>query len=494
MATFTNDVEIQILDGGGVVTVPQSNVQLVIGCAPAGPIAQVVATRNPNTLASVFSGGPLVEAAAMAIAAGAIVLAMRATTNTAGAVSTVDSTLKTGTSAVTVTGTPYDTTYVKVIFDVGGTIAAAGIKFRVSLDGGRSYGPQIALGAPVTYVIPGTGVTLNFAAGTIVAGDVIRFRTTEPLPNTAGVQACLAAIQASAYGAAGWGTTHILGPWAGTDVTSINGFLETMKTSAKIFTRAIVNVRDASPPTVYGGTGESEAAWMTAIMADCSAVDAKRMDVCAGHYNMSGQIPLQGVLPKYRRPFSYALAARMSGIPPQRHAGRVRDGALGQINVDPTNDPTDGFVYHDERNNPGLDDARFSTAMTRVKKGAAFYVKNPRLMAAAGSVFWLHPLGAVMDIACDVLTDVGQDDINDDLRLTPTGQLDPREAANISASQTRALEQNMVNAKMLSYGYSVADPDWNVRDTSKVKVRATIGARGYVLEEDIEIGFGSAGA
>jgi hypothetical protein len=422
---------------------------------------------------------------------------MRATTNTAGAVSAVDQTGKTGTSVISVTGTPYDTAYVKVLFDTGGVVGTAGIKFRVSLDAGRSYGPQYALGAAATFAIPGTGITLNFSlsgTGTIVAGDYVRFKTTEPLANTAGVQACLAAIQASSYGAVGWGSTHILGKWGGTDATAIQGFLETMKTSAKIFTRAIIGVDDASPGAVWGGTGETEAAWMTRIMADFSAVDAKRINACAGHYNMPGQIPIGGVLPLYRRPLSWAAAARISGIPPQRHAGRVRDGSLQQIAVSPTTDPTDGFVYHDERNNPGLDDARFTTAQTRAKKGAAFYIKNPRLMAAPGSVFWLHPLGAVMDVACDVLTDVGQDDINDDLRLTKTGQLDPKEAATISASQTRALEQNMVNAKMLSYASAVADPDWNVRDTSKVKVHATIGARGYVLEEDIEIGFGSAGA
>lgn len=492
MANFTNDVELTILDGGGVVNVPAANVQLVVGAAPAGPIAQVIATRNPNTLSSVFQGGPVVEAGSMTIAKGGIVLAMRATTNTAGVVSAVDSSGKTGSSAVTVTGTPTDSAYVRFQVDVGGTLGSPGIKGRVSYDAGRSYGPQYSLNAAMTLVLPGLGVTLNFGAGTLVAGDFVRFKTTEALPNTAGIQACLAAIQAGPYGASGWGSAHILHPWIGADATAINGFAEAMKT-AKLFTRLIIGTRDASPPNAWGGTGESEATWMNAIMLDYSGVDAKRVDACAGHYNMPGQLQVGGVLPRYRRPLSWAVAARIAGIAPQRHAGRVRDGSLDQIAVDATNDPQDGFVYHDERNNPGLDDARFTSAQTRAKKGAVYYVKNPRLMAATGSVFWLHPFGAVMDVACDILTDVGQDEINDDVLTTKSGTIDPIEGKTIGMSLSRALEQKMTAANMISSATVVVDPDYNVRDNSKVKVKATIDRKGYILEMDIEIGFGTAG-
>lgn len=54
----------------------------------------------------------------------------------------------------------------------GGTIGTDQIKLEVSLDGGRSFSP-LRLGTASSYVLPYVGVTLNFAAGTLVADDVI---------------------------------------------------------------------------------------------------------------------------------------------------------------------------------------------------------------------------------------------------------------------------------------------------------------------------------
>lgn len=59
---------------------------------------------------------------------------------------------------------------VKVV--TGGTIGTSQIVLDVSLDDGRTYN-RVRLGTASSYVIPYIGVTLSFAAGTLVAGDTV---------------------------------------------------------------------------------------------------------------------------------------------------------------------------------------------------------------------------------------------------------------------------------------------------------------------------------
>ena len=486
--TTSGDVEMNIIDGGAAVVVPGNEVQVVIGTSSAGTVGQVVASRNINTVVSVFGSGPLVEACALIIAAGGTVLAIKATSTTPGACGAVTTTGG-GSSVITATGTPNDSYLVKLLVVTPGTIATAGIRFQISLDAGRTYGPVIALGVSVTYLIPNTGVTLNFAAGTVAAGYTT-VACVEPLWGTSGVQVALNALQASSYALVGWGSMHIVGPMSGANAATIQGYLATLKTG-KIFTVAMTSARDAITPVAYGGAGESEATWTTAVLADFASLSADRVLVTSGHYNVQSPIPNPAAgAPKYRRPLSWVLASRQVQIPPQRHAGKVADGSLSEIVVDPTNDPADGFVYHDERLNPGFDAARFCAARTRIKK-QGWYIANPNLMSGAGSVFTLLPLRNVMDIACGIVTEVGQDVVNEDVRLNKNGTIAENDARTIERVMKQAIADNMIATNEISDATVVVSRDQNVQTTSKVKVSVTIWSRGYVLELDIDIGFGT---
>ncbi len=574
----TGDVELTVLDGGGAVVVPSSSVQVVFGCSSSGTAAQAVATRNPNTLVSVFGQGPLVEYAALCIAKGGTAICLKTASNAAGYVRGSDATalniasstnatpvvvttstphgLATGaivtiaghlvntaavgtwpitvlssttfslkgsvgngigaatgtvqptgvtfrdsngvvtglgTSAPTVTGNAYDDYYVKVLFTAGGTTGTAGIKFKVSLDGGRSYGPVISLGTALTFEIADTGLTLNFVtAKTIVANSYLTFSTVAPAWNTAGVQACLNALQGSAYRDSA-GVAFLAGDLDGSDTGTVQGFVETL-TDAKIYMRLIGNARDASPAAAWGGSAETEADWMDDVLTDFSATAAKRICVTAGHYNIPSKIPksLAG-LPKYRRPLSYALGARQVTIQPQKHAGRVKDGSLAEISTSPTTDATDGFIYHDEALNPGFNDAKFASAKIRPKK-KGWWIDNPKLMHDTGSVFTLLPLGIVMDIACGIVNEVGTEDINEDVRLNDNGTLYENEAIAIRTRMEQALRDNMLAKNMISNFSVTVDTSNNVQATSEVNVEVTIYARGYILQENITIGFGTAAA
>ena len=486
----TGDVQITIADGGSAVAVvPQAQVQLVIGCSSIGTVAAPVATSNPNTLASTFGFGPLPEAAALACQAGATVIAMRCTSNTAGAQSAVQSAGKTGTSAITTTGNANDDYYIKFLCVAGGTIGTTGITFQISLDAGRNYGPVLALGTANTYLIPNTGVTLAFAAGTLIADDYVLVQCTAPLWNTAGIQACLNAFQASQYGVQGVGSIHIVGPMSGANASTLEGYLDTLATG-NIFDRAIVNTRDANAPNAWTGTTtESDTTWVNSVALDYSTVSARRVCANAGHYNMPSAFsnPAAGS-PRFRRPLAWALAAREVTIPPQRHAGRVRDGNLSQIVIDAINDPQDGFVYHDERILAGLDAARFSSARTRIRQ-PGFFIVNPKLMSPLGSQFTFLPHGNVIASASDIAYDRGQVEVNDDVRQNPNGTIYESDAKDLETVINNALAAQMVNARMVSSAKFVVDRTWNVGATNKVQGVLSVLPRPYVLEVDITIAF-----
>ena len=493
------NVNITISDGGSAsIIVPGSSVQLVIGTSSAGTVGQIIATRSASTLQSALAQGPLPEAAALVVLSGGTVLAIKCATATPGVSSAVIS-IGAGTSVVSVTGAPVDTYYVKVLFATGGTIAAAGITFQVSLDAGRNYGPLLSLGVATTFLIGSTGVTLNFAAGTVLAGQTATFGTTEPLWSTAGIQAALNAYQASQYAISGVGSVHIVGTCNGATASTIQTYLDTLATNY-VYCRAFVSSRDASPPTAYGGTGEAETAWISSSQTDYSATQARRICPSAAYWNMPTAFPNPASTgaPALRRSLAYAAAARQVQVPPQRHLGRVKDGSIANIIVNPLNDPQDGFIYHDERVNGGLDyiitsgGARFMTTMTRTGLPGV-YVTNPLSAAPPGSDYFLMPYGNVMDTFATIVHQVAQLVVDDDVRVNANGTIyenDARAIESLIASSVNAImySQSMISQPVgagPSAGASgaaiIVDRTVNIKATNAVNFSGQIIGRGYVL-------------
>ncbi len=401
---------------------------------------------------------------------------------------------------------PLDTFYVQVNCITGGTIGTSA-NIAISLDGGRNFGPTIALGTATFYAIPGTGITIKFAAGTLLTGDYFRFSTTEPAWNTAGIQAALNAFQASQYAIQGVGSTHIVGVTNGANAATIQGYLDTLATGY-VYTRTFMTARDCAAPVAWGGAGETDAAWQTAILADFASTTARRITVGAAFWNMPTGFPLPSSTgaPSLRRPIAWAAAARYVTVSPQRHIGRVKDGALQQIITNPTSDPSDGFNYHDERNNPGLDyiiagtGGRFMSTMTRTGLPGV-YITNPLSMAPLGSDFFLMPLGTVMDIFSSIVHQIGQLNIDDDVRLNANGTIYENDARAIEAALAGAVNATMFSQKMISQpvmsgpsasatGASIiVDRTTNVRATSTVVITGQIIARGYVLTETVSLSY-----
>lgn len=406
----------------------------------------------------------------------------------------------TGASPIYFSGTPYDDYYAIVTITRAGTVGTAGIVFTVSLDAGRTTGPAIVLGTATTYAIANTGLTVNFtSADTVAVGDTGRVATSAPAWGTSDVSACMTALLASPYAVGGWGSMHLVGVCSGANATTIGAYINTLATGY-VFSRLMVDSRDLAIPTTWGGAGETEAAWMTSILADFAAVAQRRILASAGYYNQPSAfaVPAAG-LPSYRRSLGWAQASRTVGIPPQRHSGKVADGSLAQIVVNPSTDPTDGFVYHDERVTPGLDiltggSGRFTSARTRLGYGNGFFIVNPLLMSPLGSVFTILPYGNVMDVACGIVHQTGQLFINADVRTNPSGTIYENDARFIESTIFQAIKDQMIATNEISGAVVAVDRTNNILTTSNLNITVTITARGYVLQEQVTITLGATGA
>lgn len=498
----TVSITVQDQGSSAALTVPLSSVQLKIGCAVGASVVtnQPFATTSPVALQTQLVGGQLLEAGGLVCQAGNTVIAVPCPIVTHGTANAVQATIPGGSSS-TVTTTldstngAWDTYYVKCLVTVGGTIGVRGIFVQISLDAGRNYGAPIPLGTANTLVlgsayspptVGGTGITLNFGAGTLVAGDYFQFGTFAPQWNGAGVSAALAAFQNSQYGVAGVGSIHIVGDamHGGSSVSDIATIQSQVQAGVAIYEydRAIVELRDALAPTAWGGSGETEATWITALATNTAGLTAEaRIVADAGNYNMpSAYANAAGGLPAYRRNLAWAHSVRRTQIPIERRAGRVKDGPLANIVVNPAVDPGDGFVYHDERVTPGLNAARIASAMTWPKKGAGFYQCQEPLMSPPGSQFTELAIGNVLDAACDIGYAAGVEEVSDDLLLQANGTLDPVSLAVFQGEIQNALTEGLTQPSYVSSVTATVNGSANVGSTGIIPVMIVVQPNGYV--------------
>lgn len=510
-------VTITVQDNGAsaALSVPQANVQLKIGCAvgPSVVINQPYATTSPTSLQTQFIGGPLVEAGGLVCQQGNVVVAIACPIVTAGTAYAVQATVPGGgTSTLTTTldGTngAWDTYEVKLVVVTGGTIGTTGIIVKVSLDAGRNFGTPITLGTANTLylgngsltnrVVGGTGVQIAFGAGSLVAGDYYQFATVGPQWNSAGVVSALAAFQASQYGVQGVGSIHIVGDAmhggsTATDLTTIGNQIQA-GVAIYEFQRAIMELRDALVPTTYGGSGETEATWIAALQTAVSGVSQPRICADGGNYNMPSayQNPAGGQ-PSYRRNLAWAQAVRRTQVPLQRRAGRVKDGPYANIVVNPATDPSDGFIYHDERINPGLNASRIASAMTWPKKGAGFFQCQEPLLSVNGSQFTELVIGNVLDAACDIGYAAGVEEISDDLTVQDNGTLDPIVLNQFQGDIQNALNQGLIQTPLVSDVSAIVSPTQNVLATGVIPVTITVTPKAYAnsISETISLSNGT---
>lgn len=166
----------------------------VLGVSSDGTPLQIALDSRVTGITSRVGYGPMPELAAQVAASGASVAYCKLP-GTPGDPSAV-SHEGTG-AAMTVTGDPYAAYVVVVRVVKGGTVGAAGVKLEYSLNGGASYQPPVSIGASDSLVLPNTGLEVEFAAGTLVAGETYAFTTPAPTWQIADVVLALDKIKRS---------------------------------------------------------------------------------------------------------------------------------------------------------------------------------------------------------------------------------------------------------------------------------------------------------
>lgn len=387
-------ITLTVVDGGLGNTGSDTD-RLVMVCGPssAGTNATIGYYTDPATLIADYGYGPGVSEAVYVMGvAGKGVLFGKVKTNTSGSCGAITHT-GTGSATTAATGTPVDAFSYLITITKGGEINTGVCRASVSIDGGVTTLGTYTIPTAGTIVVPHTGVTFTFTAGSgadLVADDTYAFDCYPPTTIEADLETTLAALP-------GYGTTHPTlvptmiadsalynvdeqeGARTGANVTALQSALTTLA-NGKIYVRAFTSARPQD-------TGESAIAWATAISADFAAVSAIRVDVGAGYVGLYDPIWKAYI----SRPCSWVDVARC---------------AANKVHIDPAwvaLGPLPGVisVTHDERVSAGLDDARFTTTTTLVGQ-TGYFITNSRLMAPPGSDYVFTPYGRVMDKICRV--------------------------------------------------------------------------------------------
>lgn len=449
-------VNLTVKDGAlGITNNDGGNVIAIMATSSAGPLNTPVSFTNSQAVRDTFGTGPLVEEAAHVLdIAGGTVVCLRLTGSVAGTAGSVTQT-GTGLSVLTTTGSvPLDSYQVRVLIVTGATNPAAGLAtFKVSLDDGRNYGPELALPTSGVYAVPNTGITLNFSAASLVAGDYYSFLTTAPGYSTSNFNTGYDALMA-ADGLA-FSLIDLVGVPA--DATAMQGFfaafdakLSASASTSKRYFRGLMQAIDDTDANI--------------ITAGASLVST-RMNIAAGFANITSSITGMST----KRPASRVIAARWALTPAAEDAGRVATG------------PCRGIVslLRDEAKTPGLDAAGYSTLRTQVGL-PGYYITNSRLRGGPLSDFQLSQYGRVMDIAAGNVYVSGLHFLNDNTVVDRrTGLIVEASARSIESYCRSRLLAVTVQQGQASDASVVVDRATNILSTSELKIAFTILPLGY---------------
>ena len=467
-------VTITELDGQlGVLPPSSGRLMAVVGVSSIGTADTPAAYGKVSALVAALGYGPLVEAAARHIElTGDPVVTVKTGSTTNGACAAVVF-VGTGTSVVTADATtyPYDDYEVYFLVVAGGTRGTAGITFRDSLDGGKNMSALIALGTATTYTIPNSGVKVNFATGTLVAGDYWSFRTTAPLYNAAQLGTSLDALRVS--------TQPV-------EIVQIAGVIDAT-TFATLATKRAASTAVGKYITIIGNTrtpnlAESEATYQAAMDTIFSALSDTGIALCSGSCRLISSVSGRN----YRRPTSFVAASLEASVSEEVDTADINLGALIGVSVRDSNGNPE---QHDESANPGLDDSRFY--VLRTWEGyAGVYVNRPRLFSAEGSDFQLVPHRRVLNIAHAALRSYFTRRLNHAVLVSAsTGFILEEEALEIEAG-ARAVLRSALLAKPKASGiqFTLSRTD-NLLSTKTMTGQARVIPLAYPEFINLDLGF-----
>jgi hypothetical protein len=465
-------VTITELDGQlGVLPPSAGRILALVGASSAGPIDTPATFARVKDLVNAFGQGPLVEAAAHEVERyGRPVLVVRTGQSAPGAASDVTFT-GTGTSVVTVDATGVHDDYeaaIKVV--AGGTVGTTGITFQYSLDRGRTLSSVVSLGIAVTYTVPDSGVIFNFAAGTLVTGDVATVVISAPQWNAAELGTALDALGLSTVS---WEGVEIVGSLTASTFDTVELKLTGLSNLGKNHWW-VGNTR-------LPDEGEDEATYLAAMSLAFGSKASKHGALCYGGCKLTSSVSGR----KYRRPVAFVAAAREQFLTEEQDSALIDLGPLPCSIRDDAGNPDE----HDESANPGADDARFYTLRTW-EGYQGVYVNRPRLFSVTGSDFQLVPHRRVMNVARDVLRNYFSRRLNKPVRVDrDTGFILEAEALEIESGATAALRTALTTKPKASDAVFVLSRYDNLLASKTLTGDARVTPLAYPELVEIALGF-----
>ena len=538
-----------VRDGAlGQIPPGAGNVHLKLGCSPLGLINTIQSVTDLVTLqAALGKGGPLTEAAALALAVAGSksggVLVCPVNPSTYGAASAVSHTgAGVGTLAVAVK--PSSAFQLKCVAAGSATTST----WQFSFDGGLTYGPVTT--AAATLMVPGASfTTLAFGAGTSVSGDVVTVTAAGATALASGtgtlVPTLSAACPVDAYsvivtittaGALGVAQfTYSLDgglTTSGAILTAGSGIYIVPDTGLQITLAGVQTAGDAFTFTTttasYTTTDVNNA--FTAVLADSrqwflahvvglpatvaaaatllATVDAQLVTAAGSYRYARGAIEVpvdtdSATIAAFAASSStrvMACAGTHLTISPLNGRKFTRPAAWSAIAracaVSASEDlgrvasgslPGVVSIVRDEQATPGLDAGRFTTLRT-LPGYPGFWVTNGRMMAAPGSDYTFLQYGRVMDIACSATYQALLRFLNDSVRVNANGTIRETDARAIEAYCDNHIRNSLPLGSISDLSFSI-NRVTNVLSTQRLDTTIRILPLGYAKTITADIGF-----
>ena len=470
------------LDGALGILPPTSGALLaIVGTSSEGDVDTPAAYARVSDVVAAFGLGPLVEAAAYAITKfGRPVLLVRTGDTTAGSLTSAVL-VGTGTAAVDVSGSPapIDDSEFHIEIITGGVLGTGPISFKHSMDGGRTQSAETALGTALTFEFPDSGdpavneveLTFGIATETLVAGDIITFRSTAPMWNASEIATAMTALRKCVQL---WSVVEVCGAMDATLFAAVESAVSGMPAYGK----DRMYIGHARIPDI----AESEATYLTALVAVYSALSTIYGSVCAGTAKI-----ISGVSGRqYRRPPSFWVAPAHAVKSQEVNLANVKAGRMdGVIITDSDGNPDD----HDESTNPGLDDARFLVLRTWEGRPGV-YINRPRLLSTPTSDYQLIPHRRIMNLAKTIIRAYLEERVNEEILVdSTTGYILEEEALEIEAGANAALRGSlMAKPKASGASFTLSRTD-NLLSTSTINCTCRVVPLAYPEFIEVEIGF-----
>lgn len=453
------DVPVTIGDNQLGIRAPVDATLVIIATAEDGDVGVPKAFTRTEDVVTEYAAGRLVEGAAYAIEHfGLNTLLIRADGSTPGELGSLNTDEFEGTTTPSLEGSvePNDDYEPYVVFVSGGTTGTAGIKYRTSLDGGRTLAAPKSLGAALFLTFPGSGMSadirINFTTGgTIVEGDILSTTTVGPDMTSTDLDDALEALRLSSRP---WTILGIVGDLDADMIAVIDAKAEALHLDG-VERRCIGNIRKPAQ-------SEDEGDYLIAAEAEFSESSCRRLVNCYGWTKTTSSVSGR----RYRRPLSLSVMALAASVSEEIDLAEIAYGPLPGVSIrDAHGNPDE----HDETIFPGADDLRFCTARTW-KGRTGVYVNNPRLFSPVGSDFLYLQHGRVLDLCVEITKRTLEPILNKGVFVLPdgTGRIEAESATTIEGQVNGELNREVTSARKATKVTFTLDRQADVLRTGKL--------------------------